>query len=61
MSKLELYAALVCDELLGAKTALKMTISTSVWGAQHTNAGPNIQHVPHGKNQSSYLTRPMFV
>ena len=24
---------------------LKMTISTSVWGAQHPNAGQNIQHL----------------
>ena len=27
-----------------AQKMLKMTISTSVWGAQHPSAGRNIQH-----------------
>ena len=28
-----------------AEKTLKMTISTSIWGAQHLNAGLNIQHL----------------
>ena len=32
-------------KLLSEKT-LKMTITTSIWGAQNPNAGRNIQHTP---------------
>ena len=31
---------------------LKMTIPSSIWGAQHPNAGGNIQHIT--LNMSSY-------
>ena len=35
-----------CIVKLLSKKTLKMTISTSIWGAQNPNAGRNIQHTP---------------
>ena len=37
---------LLCFLAFQHKKIMKMTISTSVWHAQHTNSGQNIQHVP---------------
>ena len=46
-----LFLAKMCRKFLAfliffAEKMLKLTILTSFWGAQHPNAGQNIQHLP---------------
>ena len=39
-----------------AQKMLNMTISTSNWGAQHPNAGQNIQHAGHNSPETHTTT-----
>ena len=38
---------------------LKMTISTSIWSAQHPNAGQNIQHIEMGPGSTQINSAAM--
>ena len=57
-SKKSCFFAKICCKFLAfliffAEKMLKMTISTSIWGAQHPNSGRNIQQATGG--QSCFL------
>ena len=55
-NKKKLFLAEICCKFLAffwvfAAKMLKMTISTSVWSAQHPNAGRNIQQLKSNVQQ----------